>query len=692
MVAQADTGPVDEKHTGGSDARRRLIYNSDGDNMFLYKAYPMQPADVLGYVDEIGRAGATSLFISPNVGMNVNFPGKASEMLGARLSPAVAETIKDPAATKPGSLERTAVNLRALVDAGHDPLGLIVARAKEKGLETFLTFRLNEVHAVDESDSILLSRFWKEHPDWRIGKPGDALSSVYVQILGPRTHPVVGSWLPGGLNYAVPEVRQQRLAELRECCERYPIDGLDLDFQRFPMYFSPGKESENVAVMTGWMRDVRRMTREIGQERGRPVRLSVRIMALPEQNRAIGIDPIAWAKEGIVDFVTVSHYLRNDFPLPVREYRRVFPAGLPIYASIEVEPSKDTYRRIARWLWEDGADGLMVYNFFTTREGGKEPPFELLNELGDPRKLPPDQDVLLVLNKHEDTISFVNPRTLEPIAKIPTGPNPHEIVLSKDSRFAYLSNYAPPGNTVSVIDLVERKHVAQISTGEYSRIHGAAMAPDGKHAYFTAGQTGFVVEIDTQTNKVTRGIPTHGKISHMVLVSHDNKRLYTANIDTQNVSVIDRESGALITQIPCGKGCEGMAFTPDRKQLWALNQEGDSITIIDLATHTPVKTIPCPGKPVRIRFTLDGRRALVSSWTEKGEVVVLDVATLTEIKCLPVGSRAIGLELSPDGKHAFAGCEETDGVHVIDLDSLTVTGKFQTGNGSDSMAWWTPPN
>jgi len=298
---------------------------------------------------------------------------------------------------------------------------------------------------------------------------------------------------------------------------------------------------------------------------------------------------------------------------------------------------------------------------------------------------------LLVCNKHEDTMSFVDAKTYESIEKIKTGPNPHEIVISKDRRFAYLSNYRPPGNTVSVIDLVNRRHILQIGTGEYVRIHGAAIAPDGKHAYFTAGQSGYIVEIDTATNQLRRGIQTHGKISHMVLVSPDGNRLYTANIESENVSVIDRESGALITQIPCGKGAEGMALTPDGKRLWVGNQTGGSITIIDVKTHQAVKTFPCPGMPVRIRFTPDGKRALVSSWTEHGELIVIDVATLSEIKRLPVGSRAIGLEVSPDGKWAYVGCEYKDGVHVVDLESLTVADKFFTGDGSDAIAWWVPP-
>ncbi len=299
--------------------------------------------------------------------------------------------------------------------------------------------------------------------------------------------------------------------------------------------------------------------------------------------------------------------------------------------------------------------------------------------------------LLLVCNKHEDTLSFVDPVSLEPVAKIPTGPNPHEIVLSADRRFAYLSNYAPPGNTISVIDLVERRHVRQISTGEYGRIHGAAMAADGKQAYFTAGQSGYVVEVDTAANAVTRAIPTHGRISHMVLVSPDGKRLYTANIETRNVSVIDRASGALTAQIPCGKGAEGMSFTPDGKQLWVGNQEAGTITVADAASHAVLETFPCPGMPVRIHFSLDGKLALVASWTDPGELVILDTSSRRERKRLPVGRQAIGLEITPDGTRAFVGCEHTDGVHVIDLKVLDVITRIKTGDGSDAMAWWVPP-
>ena len=223
-----------------------------------------------------------------------------------------------------------------------------------------------------------------------MGRHGDEVSSLFKEIIGGRpdysVHPMVASWFPGALNFAIPEVRAARLEELRECCERYPLDGLDLDFQRFPIYFPQDKGRAHIETMTAWMRQVRAMTRTVGRQRSRPLLLSARILAKPEQCLAIGLDPVTWAKEDLLDFVTISHYLRNDFPLPLSDYQSLI-TNIPIYASIEVEPEADNYRRIAQQLWADGADGLSMFNFFTAREGKKEPQFELLRELSAPCKL-----------------------------------------------------------------------------------------------------------------------------------------------------------------------------------------------------------------------------------------------------------------------------------------------------------------
>jgi YVTN family beta-propeller protein len=322
-----------------------------------------------------------------------------------------------------------------------------------------------------------------------------------------------------------------------------------------------------------------------------------------------------------------------------------------------------------------------------------------------------EKPVLLVANKHSNTLSFVNPETFKVIKTIPTGPNPHEIAITPDQRFAYLSSYEPPGNTISVVDLVNKKLIKQINTGEYIRIHGVAIAPDGKNAYFTAGQSGLVVEVDTRTNEITRAIPTYGKISHMVYVSPDNKTLYTGNESSGDISVIDRASGKLIALVKTGRGAGGMAFSSDGKYIWVTNETDETIAVVDLAVNRVVETFKCAGIIKRIRFTDNDKIALITSWTKEGELIVFDVLNRREIKRIRVGDHAIGIEISPDRKYAFIGCEDSqdtkvladgteklklksegsDGVHVIDMQNLEVIATIKTGLGPDPMAIWFPP-
>src|SRR5258707_13822098 len=48
---------------------------------------------------------------------------------------------------------------------------------------------------------------------------------------------------------------------------------------------------------------------------------------------------------------------------------------------------------------------------------------------------------LLVLEKSDNSLAIVAPATLQIVARVPAGPDPHEIVASADGKLAYISNY-----------------------------------------------------------------------------------------------------------------------------------------------------------------------------------------------------------------------------------------------------------
>lgn len=258
--------------------------------------------------------------------------------------------------------------------------------------------------------------------------------------------------------------------------------------------------------------------------------------------------------------------------------------------------------------------------------------------------------------------------------------------------------------------MVAGKRIDDIPISYYGRLHGGAVSPDGRYVYFTSEYLGSVIEVETAGNKYIRAIPTQGRQPHMVYVSPDGKYLVTANRLSNDVSVIDRSTGLLHKKIPSGKGVESMAFTPDRKFLWILNRADGSITIVDMQRLEVTKTLACKGMPVSIKFTSDGKRALVAGWTKEGTLTVMDALSLREIKRVKVGGYAIGVELSADEKYAFVGCEDqlepgdvpdvlglkkvykpqSDGVHVIDMSTLKVVSIVKTGLGPGPMTMWYP--
>ena len=81
-----------------------------------------------------------------------------------------------------------------------------------------------------------------------------------------------------------------------------------------------------------------------------------------------------------------------------------------------------------------------------------------------------EADLLLAINKGDNTLAIVDAATLRLLGTAPVGPDPHEVVVSPDGKLAYITNYnAGNGfqNTISVVDLVARKALPPI---EMSRV------------------------------------------------------------------------------------------------------------------------------------------------------------------------------------------------------------------------------
>jgi YVTN family beta-propeller protein len=302
---------------------------------------------------------------------------------------------------------------------------------------------------------------------------------------------------------------------------------------------------------------------------------------------------------------------------------------------------------------------------------------------------PAGSATLLVLNKDDSTLSLIDPATGMTSATIPTGAGPHEVEVTADGRTAVVSNYGAQsaGNTLSVIDIAARKERVRVDLGDLRRPHGLATA--GSLVYFTAEDAKHVGRLDTVTGKVDWRFATNQERTHMVVASRDGRTLFTANMGSSTISIIERspDGSAKQTLVNVGMGPEGIDLTPDGRQLWAANSAGGSVSIIDVAARALVKSFDIgTRRSNRIKFTPDGALALVSDLTA-GELVVVDVKSQTVKTRLTIGRNASGILVAPDGSRAYIAAAGERKLVVVDLRSLTVAGQISTGGGPDGMAW-----
>jgi len=300
---------------------------------------------------------------------------------------------------------------------------------------------------------------------------------------------------------------------------------------------------------------------------------------------------------------------------------------------------------------------------------------------------------LLVLEKNDKSMAIVDPGTLKVVGRVPAGEDPHEIVASEDGKYAYISNYGAfqnPQHTISIADLSAQKALPAVDLRALLAPHGLDMV-NGK-VYFTAEGSKVIGRYDPATKRVDWTLGIGQNRTHMLVVSKDESRIFTANVNSDTISIFDRDkngdaSGWIQTAISVGKGPEGFDVSPDGKEVWAANSHDGTLSIIDLASRKVVQTLDLHTKFAnRVKFSPDGKLVLISD-LGTGDLVVLDAAARKEIKRISLGHGVAGILIVPDGSRAYVAVSSDGEVAVVDLKTLSVTGRIATGKGPDGLAW-----
>ena len=293
--------------------------------------------------------------------------------------------------------------------------------------------------------------------------------------------------------------------------------------------------------------------------------------------------------------------------------------------------------------------------------------------------------LLLVGNKGEDTVSLVDLETGRELRRLQTGKAPHEIALSPDGRTAAVVSYG--GTSVDLFDLARRERVGTVELGANARPHGLVWLRDGRLVATAEGRKSLMVVAPDR--RTVREIPTGQDGTHMVAVTTDGRRAYTANMSSGTISVIDLSRGAKLRDVPAGGQPEGIALSPDGRRLWVADRRGATLRVFEAASMRVLATMPTGRTPIRVLLSPDGRTAVTSNYGD-GTLSLFDTRTMKPTRTIPVSGRGpsqqVTILFAPDGRRLYVAETGTDRVAEVDMASGKVLRRLPAGRQGDGLA------
>ena len=279
-----------------------------------------------------------------------------------------------------GAYLRNRINL--LVNYGQDALDVMIEFCRKNDLEIFYSNRMNDAHDYYIPGIMYYLRV--RHPEYTIGyaNNGKSPQETLKDLLHTRT-------AYSGYNFGLEVIRDLTVDAMREVCQTYDIDGIELDYFRSPYLVPMPVDAREIEQLNDMMRKMRTMTEEEGLRRGRPILIAARYIVNLERSLYYGLDVKTWLEEGLVDLLTGAHNGSQRRPVKAM-FDLAHRYGVACYPIVQCN-SKDGSNGLGEHDWNvwradalscfaQGADGITTFNSF-------EPNLPMWWELGDPEQL-----------------------------------------------------------------------------------------------------------------------------------------------------------------------------------------------------------------------------------------------------------------------------------------------------------------
>lgn len=209
---------------------------------------------------------------------------------------------------------------------------------------------------------------------------------------------------------------------------------------------------------------------------------------------------------------------------------------------------------------------------------------------------------------------------------------------------------------------------------------GLAVDPDGRSIYVGDWSASRVTRLSAETGVVEGTVAVGEDPAHLVI--DRTGRLYVADRESHQVSVVDTARMERIAVIPVGKAPFALGLSPRQDRLYVANVRSNDLTVIDTGQLKRIATVPVGAMPYGVATSADGQTILVTN-QHAGTVSVLDSESLTLTRTIKVGQYPEGVVVA--GHRAYVANWFSDDVSVLDLATLSETGRLKVAEGPRTL-------
>lgn len=270
---------------------------------------------------------------------------------------------------------RRRANIQVLHNQNIDSNQYLLDGARRIGKIPWLGIRMNDIHSGHDLNDSIHGAFWRNHPE------------LWISPLSCEN----------GFDYTHETVRNYFLDFIEEAVLRYNVEGVFLDWMRWPTFFPVGTGKERAHLLSDFLRQLHCRLKKNGYSVPLHCRVPLRIKFALER----GLDAVTWAKEKLIDKLFIGQFgSAAEFDAPVEEWHQAIGGKFPVIVSLEAtfwpspankskrEMTVEDARGIAAAAYHRSAVGIHFFNFqgWHRREPIKAMAEILLNELDSPEK------------------------------------------------------------------------------------------------------------------------------------------------------------------------------------------------------------------------------------------------------------------------------------------------------------------